>query len=85
MKTRTFRRLGLPALALASALFGSALTGIAIGAQGHMDAALRSLNTARTQLQTAVADKGGHRDRAISLVNQAITEVQAGIGYAATK
>jgi hypothetical protein len=46
-----------------------------------MKKALASLNSAKTQLKGATADKGGHRVKAISLVEQAITEVQAGIDY----
>ena len=86
MKSTLVRRAGLPALFLSGAIVGSALTGatFARGAgQPHMASALRSLQTARTQLQTAIPDKGGHRDRAIGFVNSAITETQAGIDYGA--
>jgi len=76
------KRFGLPALALGSALFGSALTGIAQGSQPHMVSALHMLTNAQAQLQAAVPDKGGHRDRAINLVGQAISEVQQGVNYA---
>ena len=82
MKSLT-RRAGLPALFLAGAMLGSALTGIAVAGQPHMQSALNALNTAKTELTAADADKGGHRDKALSDVNAAITQVNAGIAYAA--
>ena len=82
MQTKLARRLGLPSLFLAGALFGSAITGAAVASQPHMQAALTALNNARTALQAAEADKGGHRDNALDLVNKAIAQVQAGIAYA---
>ena len=82
MKNRMIRRSGLSALFLSGALTGAALTGAAVAAQGHMDAALRALQTAKFQLQAAVPDKGGHRERALSDVNAAMAEVQAGINFA---
>lgn len=51
--------------------------------QPHMTAALDHLRAAKSQLESAVSDKGGHRVQAIELVDQAIAEVQAGIDYAA--
>jgi hypothetical protein len=48
-------------------------------AQPHMEAALKALNNASTQLQAAVDDKAGHRAKAIQLVSQAINQVQQGI------
>ena len=53
--------------------------------QPHMNAALEHLVAAKTELQSAVADKGGHRVRAIALVDEAIGEVQAGMDYAASR
>ena len=44
-----------------------------------MVAARANLYAARTNLNAALADKGGHRAKAIDLVNQAIGEVNAGI------
>jgi hypothetical protein len=44
-----------------------------------MDNALGALQTARSELQVAEANKGGHRVNAIRLVDQAIAEVRAGI------
>ena len=76
------RRFSLPALFLSGTLFGSALTGVALGGQPHMQAALSALQTARAQLAVATPDKGGHRDAAIDLVNRAITQVRAGISFA---
>jgi len=82
MKALASHRMSLPALFLAGALFGSALTGTAVAYQGHMYNALHALQNAETQLQAAVPDKAGHRVNAINLVNQAIGEVQAGIAAA---
>ena len=48
-------------------------------AQPHMDNALAALQTARSELQVAEANKGGHRVNAIRLVDQAMAEVRAGI------
>lgn len=45
----------------------------------NMESALVSLNSAKTSLEKAAADKAGHRVKAINLVKQAITEVKAGI------
>jgi hypothetical protein len=44
--------------------------------------ALEALQTAKRELNNAVADKGGHRVKAIDLVNQAITEVKLGMAAA---
>ena len=82
MKPALFRRMGMPAVILASALAGSALTGIALADYPHMTTALNALNTAKTELEAATADKGGHRSKAIGYVNNAISEVKAGIAYA---
>jgi hypothetical protein len=46
-----------------------------------MQAALGSLQQARSYLVRATPNKGGHRDRAINLVNQAINETEAGMAY----
>jgi hypothetical protein len=73
------RKLGLPALFLAGAILGSALTGTALAYQPNMRAALTALNTAQSDLKAALPDKAGHRVNAMKLVGQAITEVQAGI------
>jgi hypothetical protein len=47
--------------------------------QPHMQAALKALQNAATQLQSAADDKAGHRAKAIQLVSQAINQVQQGI------
>ena len=52
-------------------------------AQIHMEAALKALNNAASQLEMAADDKGGHRAKAIQLVSQAINQVQQGIQAAA--
>ena len=82
MKSTLARRFGLPALFLSGAIFGSAVTGVAVASQPHMVSALNALQTAQSQLNLAVADKGGHRDNALNLVAQAITQVKQGIAYA---
>jgi hypothetical protein len=46
--------------------------GVAFGKQPHMQAALDSLQNAKSELQSAAHDKGGQRDKALDLVNQAI-------------
>jgi hypothetical protein len=47
--------------------------------QPHMQAALDFLRSARSNLDTAVQDKGGHRANAIQYVDEAISEVKLGI------
>jgi len=58
------------------------VAGLAAGDQPFMEAARADLNTAKSELQKAIPDKGGHRVKAIQLVNQAIGQVNAGIAYA---
>lgn len=77
---RQFRRFVVSGLALALALVFTA--GVVTGAQPHMVNALSALQTAKSELQAAQANKGGHRLKAIDLVNQAIGEVQAGMAAA---
>jgi hypothetical protein len=59
------------------------LVGCATG-QPHMQAALDELRSARSELDVALADKGGHRTKAIALIDEAISEVQAGMEFAAS-
>jgi hypothetical protein len=66
---------------VAGALALGAIVGRASADQPHMQAALSALQTARSELQEAVADKGGHRVKAIKEVNEAIDEVKAGIEF----
>jgi len=61
----------------AAGLVGVALSKAA--GQPHMEAALKALQNAASQLQDAADDKGGHRAKAIQLVSQAINQVQQGI------
>jgi hypothetical protein len=84
MSTFTMRRRTLAAgiCVVGLAAFG---IGYAVAAQLHMQAALAALQTAKTELDAAIADKAGHRVKAIALVNDAITEVRAGIAAGATK
>ncbi|HUK12721.1 MAG TPA: hypothetical protein VLW17_05405 [Thermoanaerobaculaceae bacterium] len=53
--------------------------------QPHMENALAELQSAKSELQSAVTDKGGHRVRAIELVDRAIDQVNAGISFAASR
>ena len=53
----------------------------AVPDQPNMQAARGNLMNARSELQKAIADKGGHRVKAIALVNSAIAEVNAGIAF----
>jgi len=59
----------------------AAVAGFGVGRadQPHMQRALADLQSARAELDTAMADKGGHRVAAIRLVDQAIDEVRLGI------
>jgi hypothetical protein len=71
-----------------AALGATLALGMAIGqamaAQPHMEAALSALQTAKSELREAVADKGGHRVKAMADVDSAISEVKAGIDFART-
>ncbi|HJT16172.1 MAG TPA: hypothetical protein VJ853_02230 [Thermoanaerobaculia bacterium] len=70
------------ALLLTAAVASGFFAGRASARQDHMLSARGYLRQARTQLNDAVADKGGHREKAIADVNDAIAEVDAGIAYA---
>jgi hypothetical protein len=78
------RRLAAKNLFAAGAA-GLAVASLAEGQQPHMQAALKALNNAASQLQAAADDKAGHREKAIKLVSQAINEVQNGIQAGAKK
>jgi hypothetical protein len=78
-------KLPIKTLAAAGALMAiSAGAGFSVAQvyQPHMQNALGYLQSARSELQIAEADKGGHRVAALSLVNQAIGQVHQGIAYA---
>ena len=77
MKNRLF-----PVLTLVVLLAGSFVAGHIHAAQPHMNNALNQLRSARSELQSALADKGGHRERAIEITNRAIQQVEDGIEYA---
>jgi hypothetical protein len=67
-------------------LTGAVIGGLAVACtaganQPNMQAALGSLQAARSELIQARPNKGGHRERAINFVNAAISETQAGIAY----
>jgi hypothetical protein len=51
--------------------------------QREMQAALTSLEHARTEAQAASTNKGGHRERAIGLIQRAESAVNAAMQYAA--
>jgi hypothetical protein len=69
----------------AKSFFAAGAAGLAVAslakaaAQPHMEAALKALQNAASQLQQASDDKAGHREKAIQLVSQAINQVQQGI------
>ena len=50
--------------------------------QPHMENALGLMESARTELLHASANKGDHRERAIEAVDRAIYETREGIAYA---
>ncbi|HEV2721243.1 MAG TPA: hypothetical protein VG323_14570 [Thermoanaerobaculia bacterium] len=74
----------LATLFLVVVLLGGFVAGRAHAAQPHMRAALDHLRNARTELNAAMADKGGHRAAALRIVNDAIGQVERGIEYART-
>ncbi len=69
----------LQVLALTGTLATGIFVGQAVAQQTHMYAALDALRTARSELQSALANKGGHRVKAIALIDQAIAETNQGI------
>jgi len=73
---------GLVVGALAVTLTAGIFIGQAAARQEHMEAALDSLHSAKSELQSAESNKGGHRVKAIEYVNDAIEEVNAGIYHA---
>ncbi len=80
---RVHRRPILFVWLLVLTLIAGYLVGCATGGgQPHMQAALDELRSARSELDAAVADKGGHREKAIVLIDEAISEVQAGMEFA---
>jgi hypothetical protein len=75
---RNIAALGVAGAAVA--VGASALaTSTAEAAQPLMRNALNDLQSARTALEHALADKAGHRVKAIGLVDAAIAEVKAGM------
>jgi len=71
------------ALLVLLTLVAGFVAGCASGSgQPHMTAALDHLRSAKSELNAAMADKGGHRVRALEIVDSAIAEVQAGMDYA---
>ena len=71
------KRISVVALILVGALMSFAYA----QNQPHMQQALQSLQSAKSELDKASHSKGGHRAKAIELINQAIAEVKAGIDY----
>jgi hypothetical protein len=68
-------------LLAAIVLLGVVAIAGAVPDQPNMQAAKASLQTAKSELQKATANKGGHRAIAIGLINSAIAEVNAGIAF----
>lgn len=76
-------KLHLAALGVIFALVFTALgAGVALAAQPHMFNARSYLNSALSELNAAIPDKGGHRINAINYTKDAIHEVNLGIQYA---
>ena len=73
------------------ALSCSGVVGVGVGAglalaapQPHMQTALVHLQTARSELDQAAADKGGYRIMALADCDAAIADVQKGLAYASS-
>ena len=66
---------------LAAFLGGGVLAGCTLHHQGHMNAALASLNIAASDLGQATPDNAGHIAAALKDTQQAIDEVEAGMAY----
>ena len=62
-------------------IVGTVAIASAVPDQPFMRAARADLQTAKSELQKAMPDKGGHRVKAIALVNKSIAEVNAGIAW----
>jgi outer membrane murein-binding lipoprotein Lpp len=69
---------------IAAFLGGGLLAGCALHHQGHMNAALSSLNVAAADLGQVTPDKAGHIAAALKYTQQAIDEVEAGMAYKIT-
>lgn len=63
----------------AAVVVAAFVAGVAVGAQPHMEAALRALESAKAELAVAEHNKGGHREKAIKLVEDAMRQVREGI------
>jgi hypothetical protein len=66
---------------LAAFLGGGVLAGCTLHHQGHMNAALASLNEAAAELGQATPDQAGHIAAALKYTQEAIDEVEAGMTY----
>jgi hypothetical protein len=82
---RKFSRRTAAKRILSAGAAGLVVGSLAKADQIYMEAALKALQNAATQLEKAADDKGGHRAKAIQLVSQAINQVQQGIQFAAGK
>ena len=71
--------LGARLLGKRMGIVGMGRIGQAVAQQPHMYAALDALRTARSELQSALANKGGHREKALGLIDQAIGEFDGSI------
>jgi hypothetical protein len=72
------------AAVIAAFIGGGALAGCTLHHQGHMNAALASLNIAAADLGQVTPDKAGHIAAALQYTQQAIDEVEAGMAYKIT-
>jgi hypothetical protein len=66
---------------IAAFLGGGVVAGCTLHHQGHMNAALASLNIAASDLGQATPDPAGHVAAALKDTQQAIDEVEAGMAY----
>jgi outer membrane murein-binding lipoprotein Lpp len=69
---------------IAAFLGGGLLAGCTLHHQGHMNAALQSLNIAASDLGQVTPDTAGHVAAALKYTQQAIDEVEAGMAYKIT-
>jgi hypothetical protein len=78
-----WKRVGflLIAILFIAFLMSCATPGPRYAHQPHLAAALDHLKAARSELETAEANKGGHRERALELVDRAIEQTQAAIEF----
>jgi hypothetical protein len=75
-----FTRRAVAGLAIVTTFGLGAVTG-ALADQPRMKSALKHLQMARSELESASSDKGGHRVAALQSVDEAIRHTRMGIEY----